>query len=107
MGASSYTSVYLSKEVKDLLVETARTAGYEVGCGRKSGLAKFVEAMLQDYIRLSGNGKDPQLFYYLAPELRSSIIKLSKMEASRQKRVSTMIELLFEDWRETEKSNRA
>ena len=41
------TSIYLPKKLKEQLVEMARAAEFTVARGRKSGLAKFVEQMLQ------------------------------------------------------------
>ena len=93
MGTNSYTSVYVSKELKRQLVETARAEHYKVGFGRGSRLAEFIAVMLQEYCEMSQ--KDP-LLHPLTPELRSLIKKLSRMDEMQQKRACKMLALLFD-----------
>jgi len=99
-GNSSYTSVYLPKNLKQKLVEAAQTAGFQVGRGRQSRLAKFIEAILHEHMLLPENEHVIPSLYSLAPELRSSITRLSKEGTIRQKRAGAMLELLLADWQE-------
>jgi hypothetical protein len=96
------TSIYLPKRLKEQLVETARAEDFEVARGRKSGLAKFVEQMLQEYTLFSQSDPLAQSLHSLTPELRSSVTKLSKMESTRQKRASAVLDLLFAEWQGAE-----
>ena len=96
------TSIYLPKKLKEQLVKVAHTANFQVARGRKSGLAKFVEQMLQEYTLFSQSDSLAQSLHSLTPELRSSITKLSQMEAMRQKRASAVLDLLFAEWQDVE-----
>ncbi len=104
MNKDGYTSVYVSKELKRQLVETAQAEDYKVGRGRGSRLAEFIATMLEEYSDLSQ--KDPALTFLhrLIPELRSSIQKLSKMDDVQQKRACAMLALLFDGREPTEGS---
>ena len=96
VNEDGYTSVYVSKELKRQLVETAQAEDYKVGRGRGSRLAEFIATMLEEYSDLSQ--KDPALtsLHHITPELRSSIRKLSKMDDAQQKRACAMLDLLFD-----------
>jgi hypothetical protein len=96
VSKDGYTSIYVSKELKRQLVETARAENYEVGRGRGSRLAEFIATMLEEHSDLSQ--KDPALTFLhrLTPELRSSIQKLSEMDDTQQKRACVMLALLFD-----------
>jgi len=96
------TSIYLPKKLKEQLVEMARAAEFKVARGRKSGLAKFVEQMLQEYTLFSQSNPLAQSLHSLTPELHSSVTKLSKMEAIRQRRASAVLDLLFDEWQDVE-----
>jgi hypothetical protein len=89
---NDYTSLYLPHDLKSELVEAARAMGYEVSCGRGSRLTEFVSVLLKEREILS---QAP-----LIPELRTSIIRLSKMDPAQQQRACRMLELLFADGRE-------
>lgn len=94
MGQSG-TSIYLSEALKEEIVETARSAGFDVSYGRNSGLAKFISKMLEEY-RQTGqdDGKAPTL-RSMEPELRHNIFKLSQMKEAQQRRASQLLELFF------------
>jgi hypothetical protein len=97
VSKDGYTSVYVSKELKRQLVEIAQAADYEVGRGRGSRLAHFVERMLQAYSNLSQDDTTLPSLYTLIPELRSFVVKLSQMSKEQQRRACTMLGLLFDD----------
>lgn len=98
MSESRNTSIYLPKELKQQLVETAEAEGFEVGYGRKSCLAKFIGEVLREHKR------SQNVLSYLSPELRSSVTMLSEMSTAQQKLVSAILEPLLANWQETEKA---
>jgi CRISPR/Cas system-associated protein Csm6 len=95
-------SIYLPKKLKEQLVEMAHAADFEVTRGRKSGLARFVEQMLEEYTLFSQSDPLAKSLHSLTPELRSSITRLSKMESTKQERASAMLDLLFAEWQDAE-----
>jgi len=96
VSKDGYTSVYVSKELKRQLVEIAQAEDYEVGRGRGSRLAQFIERMLQAYSNLSQDDTTLPSLYALIPELRSFVVKLSQMSDEQQKRACAMLALLFD-----------
>jgi hypothetical protein len=96
------TSIYLPEDLKRQLVEVAEARGFPVGRGRKSHLARFVGALLRESKLLSQNNLDRVPIHLLIPELRSSLIELSKMGATRQERANRLLEILIDDWQEQE-----
>jgi hypothetical protein len=89
---NSYTSLYLPRDLKQEIIEAARAKGYEVTRGRGSQLAEFVGVLLQERSILS---ESP-----LTPELRESIIRLSRLDSRQQQRVCKILELMLEDGEE-------
>ncbi len=100
MSINHPTSVYLPQELKEQLVESAKSEGFEIGRGRRSCLARFVEVLLKDRKRAP---QDLSPLSSLAPELRTTIAKLSQMGVKRQQRASAVLELLLADWQERER----
>jgi hypothetical protein len=96
------TSIYLPEDLKRQLIETAEAQGFSVGRGRKSHLARFVGALLQESELSSQNNLNRVPVHLLIPELRSSLIDLSKMGVTRQERANRLLEILIDDWREQE-----
>lgn len=90
------TSVYISKELKRQLVETAEAEGFQVGRGRRSRLADFIGTMLHEHGFFSEHHPTISSLRSLTPELRSSIVKLSQMNSAQQKRACAMLALLFD-----------
>ncbi len=97
MDRSSSASVYVPMELKRRLVQAAQAEDYEVTRGRGSRLAEFIAMMLDKYRNLAQNDPDLRVWYRLTPELRSSILKLSKMDDAQQKRACAMLDLLLDD----------
>ena len=104
MSKDGYTSVYVSKELKRQLLETAQAEGYKVGRGRGSRLAYFIDRMLRAYSNLSQDDTILPSLHTLLPELRSFVIDLSQMSAEQQKRACAMLDLLF-DGQESEQGS--
>lgn len=100
MSENRYSSIYLPKELKHQLVETAKAEGFEVGHGRRSSLVKFIQTILQEHKLTSQNDPVALSLCSLAPELRFSIVKLGEMEMTRQRLVNALLELLFASWQE-------
>ena len=96
VNKDGHTSVYVSKELKRQLVEKAQAEDYRVGRGRGSRLVEFIATMLEEYSDLSQKDSVLTFLHRLTPELRSSIQKLSKMDATQQKRACVMLDLLFD-----------
>ena len=96
MSDKRYTSVYLPRELKRQLVETAQSEDYRVGRGRGSRLAEFIATMLEEYSDFSQKYSALTFLHRLTPELRSSIQKLSRMDDVQQKRACAMLDLLFD-----------
>lgn len=95
--SSRYTSIYLPREIKRQVIEVAQSEGFEVSCGRKSGLAKFVKTMLQEYQLLSQNDPVVSSLHSLTPDLRSCVIKLSKVSEKQQNRICSILKILLSD----------
>jgi len=96
VSKDGYTSVYVSKELKRQLIDIAQSEDYEVGRGRGSRLAQFIERMLQAYSNLSQDDATLPSLYTLIPELRTFVVKLSQMSDEQQKRAYAMLTLLFD-----------
>jgi hypothetical protein len=96
------TSIYLPEDLKRQLVETAEARGFPVGRGRKSYLASFVGALLRESKLLSQSDLERVPVHLLIPELRSSLMELSKMGVARQERANRLLEILIDDWQEQE-----
>jgi hypothetical protein len=102
VSENRYTSVYLPRELKCQLVDTAQSEGFEVTRGRKSRLAQFIAVMVEEHNLLSQSDPAVSSLHSLTPELRSFVLRLSKMGKMRQKRACAMLELLLADWQEQE-----
>ena len=92
-----YTSIYLPREIKRQVIEVAQSEGFEVSCGRKSGLAKFVKTMLEEYQLLSQVDPMVSSLHNLTPDLRSCVIRLSKVSEKHQNRICSILEILLSD----------
>jgi len=101
MGGDRYTSIYLPGKLKRQIVAAAESEGFAVGRGRHSCLAKFVEVLLQEHQRLVQKDSTVPSLQQLAPELRSSILRLGTASTDRQKRASKMLHLLLSDWQDS------
>ena len=96
MDKNGYTSVYVSKKLKRQLVEMAQAQGYEIRRGRGSRLAQFIEGMVRASTCTSEGDVAAYPLYTLVPELRSVVVKLSRMSDGQQKRACAMLALLFD-----------
>jgi hypothetical protein len=103
MEKARYTSLYLPTNLKAQLVEIAESEGYSVGQGRQSQLAKFVESLLHERILLASENSETSPFSSLHPELRSSVFKLSELDAVQQQYVGSILNVLLEAWSNSSK----
>ena len=90
------TSVYISKDLKRQLIETAEAEGFKVGRGRRSRLSEFIGTMLREHSCFSERHPTIYSLRSLTPELRSSIVKLTQMNSAQQERACAMLDLLFD-----------
>jgi hypothetical protein len=97
MSQDSPTSIYVTKQLKRRLVETAEAEGFWVGRGRTSRLSEFIETMLREHDEFSEHDPAVSSLRSLTPELRSLIGTLSQMDAARQRRACALLNLLFDD----------
>ena len=104
MSKDGYTSVYIPKELKRQLIETAQAERFEVRHGRGSRLAQFIKTMLREHTLFSEHDPSVSSLRCLTPELRFSIVKLSQMSDEQQKRACAMLALLFDGREPTEGS---
>ena len=96
MDRDGPTSVYMPRKLKRRLVEAAEAEGFQVGYGRRSRLAEFIGTVLREHSLSSERYPTISLLRSLTPELRSSIVRLSKMSPVQQKRACAMLDLLFD-----------
>jgi hypothetical protein len=96
VSKDSYTSVYIPRELKRQLVKTAQDEDFTITRGRGSQLVQFIAAMLEEHNDLSQEDPTLSFLHRLTPELRSFIVKLSKMGDIQQKRACAMLDLLFD-----------
>lgn len=97
MSQDCPTSIYVTKQLKRRLVETAEAEGFWVGRGRTSRLSDFIETMLRQHNEFSEHNPAVSSLRSLTPELRSVITALSQMDAARQRRACALLNLLFDE----------
>lgn len=94
---SESSSIYLPKELKKRLIKAAQREGFEVGVGRHSGLARFLEMMVESTLNSRNNPAESTL-HRLIPELQTSITELSRVGVAKQKVAHRVLKPLLTDW---------
>lgn len=89
-------SMYLPKKLKEQLVERAKAEGFDVGRGRNSKLAAFIEKMLMDREQPTKS----ELLQNLGPMLHSTVVELGQLENSQRQLVNKLLKLLLAEWKE-------
>jgi hypothetical protein len=98
---SDSSSIYLPTRLKNKIIKAAQAEGFEVGVGRNSRLASFIE-MLMEFKLQSQSDSVETVLYQLIPELRFSIIELSRMGTAKQRVASKVLKPLLVDWQTIE-----
>lgn len=93
LPVNTESSIYLPRELKDSLIETARSEGFSIGRGRGSALAGFVRELLLRH-KETGESRELSLNSF-TPAMRSVLYDLSELDPAQQEQLAAVLDGLL------------